>query len=57
VPSALLAQGAQRPAFAALTSERGLVMPTLAHALVRYLEEGIVPAHTTHANLDAAVLT
>jgi dTDP-4-dehydrorhamnose reductase len=57
VPGELLAQGAQRPAFAALTSERGLVMPTLAHALARYLHESIVPAHTTHANLDAPVLT
>jgi len=57
VPGALLAQGAQRPGFAALASERGLVMPTLTHALGRYMVETTLTANTTHANLDAPVLT
>ncbi|GAB3647106.1 sugar nucleotide-binding protein [Ramlibacter alkalitolerans] len=57
LPGALLAQTARRPAYAALSSERGLVMPTLAHALARYLEETALLARTTHANVEAPVLT
>lgn len=39
VPGALLGQTAPRPRFSALGSERGVLMPTLANALERYLAE------------------
>lgn len=57
VPGALLGQSAARPAYAALASERGPIMPGLEHALARYLQECTLLAQTTHANLEAPALT
>lgn len=56
VPGAMLGQLARRPGFAALSSGRGLLLPTLDHALARYLEHTTVLATTTHGNLEAPVL-
>lgn len=53
VPGEALGQCAVRPRHAALGSERGLVMPTLAEALARYLAE-CVPA-PERATLEAAL--
>jgi dTDP-4-dehydrorhamnose reductase len=52
VPGTLLGQVARRPVFAALSSERGLLLPGLEHALERYMGEAALLAETTHANLD-----
>jgi len=52
VPCTLLGQVARRPVFAALSSERGLLLPGLEHALERYMGEAALLAETTHANLD-----
>jgi dTDP-4-dehydrorhamnose reductase len=52
VPGTMLGQVARRPGFAALSSERGLLLPALEHALERYMGEAAALAGTTHANLD-----
>jgi dTDP-4-dehydrorhamnose reductase len=57
VPGAALGQTARRPAYVALGSERGLIMPTFGDALARYLHETTLLARTTHANLEAPALT
>jgi len=57
VPGAMLGQPARRPGYAALTSERGLIMPTLADALARYLEHTTPVARTPHASLETPALT
>jgi dTDP-4-dehydrorhamnose reductase len=57
VPGAMLGQVAARPPYAALSSQRGLVMPSLEHALARYIEETTVVAHTTHTRFEAPALT
>lgn len=62
VPGASLGQVAPRPGYAVLTSERGLVMPSLEEALARYLAEvppSACPPQATiapqvHETLEAA---
>ncbi|MGV3571346.1 MAG: family 1 glycosylhydrolase [Ramlibacter sp.] len=55
VPGAALGQCAARPGYAALGSERGLLMPTLAEGLARYLVESAPAPAATHETLEPAL--
>ena len=57
VPGALPGQAAARPACAALSSERGLLLPPLEDALARYMEAAGTVPRSTHANVEAPALT
>jgi dTDP-4-dehydrorhamnose reductase len=52
VPGAALGQAAPRPGHVPLTSERGLLMPTLEHGLARYLEAATMVVQTSDSDSD-----
>jgi dTDP-4-dehydrorhamnose reductase len=57
VPGATLGQCALRPRYSALGSERGMIMPTLEDALLRYLEATSETAPPPHPHTEAAELS
>jgi dTDP-4-dehydrorhamnose reductase len=56
-PGASLGQCAARPRYSALASERGMIMPTLEHALQRYFDAIAEAASPPHPHTEAAELS